>query len=119
MAADNVVYQPFIIRTDYKVHPADGFVTTIIQSGSEATIQVSYWIVDGTPDAEAMQLPPEDPRHYQYRGTKTALQTAVKLRPDIALSLAMNLLGVLTSLPEAVRATYKLPGEMPKVTLPS
>ncbi len=41
------------------------------------------------------------------------------LRPDIALSLAMNLLGVLTSLPEALRATYKLPSEMPKVTLPS
>ncbi len=60
-------------------------MTTIIQSGTEATVQVSYWIVDGTPDAEAVQLPPEDPRHYQYRGTKTALQTAVKLRPDIAL----------------------------------
>ncbi len=40
--ADNVVYQPFVIRTDYKVHPADGFVTTIIQSGTEATVQVSY-----------------------------------------------------------------------------
>src|SRR5437870_60154 len=103
-------YQPLLNSRDFAVYPCDGFVTSVIRRPGDATLRLSYWIVDASPDAENDQLPYEDPQHYHYAfNVKHALQTAVKLRPDVALQMALNVLETLSKLPEDVRTNYSLP----------
>lgn len=100
--------QPVRRGNAFSVFPCDGFATTIISGGDDAAIQLSFWIVDGTPDFEDMTMAYGDTRRYEIL-TKTVMQTAVKLRPDIALQMAMNILQNLANLPEVVRTRYQLP----------
>ena len=104
-------YQPLLRRDGYAVCPCDGFTTTMIRTGEEATVQISYWIFDGSPDAENMGVPYEDPTHYQI-SAKHSLQTAVKLKPDVAHQMALNLLQTLDDLPEEVKARYGIPSKL-------
>jgi hypothetical protein len=102
-------YEPLVVPTGYRVYPADGFATTVIQAETTATIQLSYWIVDGTPDSENNQVPYSDTRHYKVARTKHALQTAVQLRPDVAFQLATNIIEALSKIPDAIRERYSIP----------
>jgi hypothetical protein len=80
----------------------------MITSENDATMQLSFWIVDGTPDFEDNSKPYENSDHYTIF-TKHLLQTAVKLRPNVALQMAMNILQNLANLPESIRTAYQLP----------
>ncbi|MDE2167467.1 MAG: hypothetical protein KGJ66_14155 [Alphaproteobacteria bacterium] len=101
--------QNFVIPSTYRVYPVEGFVTSIMAQPADATLQITYWIVDGTPDVEDNSLPYGNVEHYKFKGVKHALQTAIQLRPNVAYQMAMNILENLTKLPEAVRAKYQLP----------
>jgi hypothetical protein len=117
MVDESESYQPLIKSWNFAVYPCDGFVTSVIQRPGDATLQVSYWIVDASPDAENNQLPYEDPKHYHnVFNVKHSLQTAVKLRPDVALQMALNVLEILSKLPEDVRIKYALPKGVTQVT---
>lgn len=103
-------YQPLEKARDFAVYPCDGFVTSVLQTPADATLQLSFWIVDASPDAEDNRLPYEDPRHYHYTfPVKHALQTAVKLKPDVALQMALNILETLAKLDDDIRRKYSLP----------
>jgi hypothetical protein len=80
----------------------------MIRSVDDAAIQLSFWIVDGTPDFEDPSKSYDDVSRYEVL-TKHVIQTAVKLRPDVALQMAINILQNLANLPDDVRARYRLP----------
>ena len=118
MATSEEPYQPLGKARDFSVYPCDGFVTSVIQAPADATLQVSFWIVDGSPDAENNNLPYEDPQHYQYsNNVKHTLQTAVKLKPDAALQMALNVLEALSKLNDDMRKKYSLPQSVGPVNL--
>jgi hypothetical protein len=94
--------------TGFGVFPCDGFATTVISSGDDAALQLSFWIVDGTPDFEDNTKAYQDTDRYEIL-TKHLMQTAVKLKPDVALQMAINILESLSNLPENVRQKYQLP----------
>ena len=110
MASSEGPYQPLGKARDFAVFPCDGFVTSVIQTPADATLQVSFWIVDGSPDGEDNSLQYENPQHYQYTyGVKHTLQTAVKLKPDAALQMALNILETVSKLNDDIRKKYSLP----------
>jgi hypothetical protein len=76
-----------------------------------ASVQVNFWNVDGTPEAENPNLPYGNRDRYVVN-SGTVLRAAIRLRPDVALQLATNILEVLTGLPEELRLRYGLPREV-------
>lgn len=93
---------------DFLTCAADGFTTTIMSQPPDVDIQLNFWNVDGTPEAENPDLPYGNRDRYAInRGT--VLRAAVRLRPDVALQLATNILEALTGLPEEIRTRYELP----------
>jgi hypothetical protein len=98
MADDAEAYQPLSIAPGFSVQTPDGWVSTII---------------DSTPLEENIHLPYQDPKHYRTV-TRHALVSAVRLKPDVVLQMAIGLLDSLTKLPEDVRLKYGLPKEIRK-----
>lgn len=115
MTSDAKTYQPLFKARGFGVHPCDGFVTSVIQRPGDATVQITYWIEDASPDAENIQIPYEHPEHYKVN-SKHEMQTSVKLRPDVALQMALNILDTLSKLPDEVRKKYALPKSVAKIT---
>lgn len=48
-------YQALLRSRDFAVHPCDGFVTSVTRTSEDATVQLSFWIVDGTPPPRTMR----------------------------------------------------------------
>jgi len=93
---------------DFLTCAADGFTTTIMSQPPDVNIQVNFWNIDGTPEAENPDLPYGNRDRYAIN-SGTVLRAAIRLRPDIALQLATNILEGLTGLPEEIRTRYGLP----------
>jgi hypothetical protein len=111
MADEQTEFRPITKAVDFFAGAADGFTTTIMLRPPDASIQVNFWNVDGTPEAENPNLPYDNKDRYTIN-SGTVLRAAIRVRPDVALQLAMNILQALTGLPEEIRARYGLPSEV-------
>lgn len=115
MADNQTALRPITKAHDFFACAADGFTTTIMSQPPDASIQINFWNVDGTPDSENPNLPYSDKNRYTV-DSGTILRAAIRLRPDVALQLSMAVLEALTGMPEDVRVRYGLPSEVHQVT---
>lgn len=86
---------------DFLACVPDGFTTTILNRPPDAAIQINFWNVDGTPESENPALPHEALGRYRI-SEATILRAAIRLRPDVGLQLAVNILRALTGLPDEI-----------------
>jgi hypothetical protein len=114
MADDQTEFRSIARARDFLACAADGFTTTIMSQPPDASIQVNFWNVDGAPAAENPQLSHDNKDRYLINNG-TILRAAVRVRPDVALQLAMAILQALTDLPEDIRSRYALPKEIHQV----
>jgi hypothetical protein len=98
-------YQPIQRIPGFMVHSTEGFASSIIQTETDATLQISFWMTDATPDSENISVPYEDKRHFAIKG-KNVLQTSVKMKPDLAQQVAINILEAISSLNGEIKKKY-------------
>ena len=82
--------------------------------GVLARSQFSFWMQDITPDSEDATQKLNDVRRYNA-SSKITLCTAVKVNPNTALQLAINILENLEALPNKVKDRYNIPQKMKNV----
>ena len=114
MADQQTEFRSITKAGDFFACAADGFTTTIMSQPPDASIQVNFWNVDGTPETENPNLPYGNRERYTIN-SGTVLRAAIRVRPDVALQLAMNILQALTGLPEEIRTRYGLPREVHQI----
>jgi hypothetical protein len=100
--------QPIEKAASFSVYPCDGFATSFVRSGDDATFQFGFWMDDTTPVSEDFRKPISDPGHFTIT-LKHTFQTSIKLNPNIAMQLAFNILANLTALPDNVKDRYGIP----------
>jgi hypothetical protein len=106
--------QPIQKAATYSVYSCDGFATSFVKSPDDAVFQFSFWMQDITPDSENAAQNLNDVRRYNA-SLKTTFCTAVKLDPNTALQLAINILENLEGLPKNIKDRYNIPQKMKNV----
>jgi hypothetical protein len=92
----------------YSVYSCDGFATSLTKRVDDATFQFSFWLDDITPDNEDLTKPITDVGHFDIN-LKRVFQTAIKLNPNIAMQLAVNILENLAELPDNIKDRHSIP----------
>jgi hypothetical protein len=95
----------------YSVYSCDGFVTSFNNTSDDAIYQFSFWTQDFSPDAEDCTKPINDVDRYSVSLKKTFC-TAVKINPNTALQLAVNILENIEKLPDNIKSYYGIPSKM-------
>jgi hypothetical protein len=98
----------------FSVYSCDGFATSFVKSPDDAVLQFSFWMQDITPDSEDSTQHLSDVRRYNA-SLKTTFCTAVKLNPNTALQLAINILENLEALPNNIKDRYNIPQRMKNI----
>jgi hypothetical protein len=106
--------RPLHRASTYSVYPCDGFATSFVLSSDDAVLQFSFWMQDITPDAEDLGQKINEVGRY-VTSLKTTFCTAVKLNPNTALQLAVNILENLEALPKNVKERYDIPQNLENV----
>lgn len=105
--------RPIEKAASYAVYACDGFYTSFKTAGDDTTYQFSFWADDVTPMSEDLRTPITDIGHFTVTLTHV-FQTAVKLNPNIAMQLALNILSNLARLPDGVKDRYSIPRDLPQ-----
>jgi len=92
----------------FAIHPCDGFVTSSIVNPDDITYQFSFWIHDVTPDSEDRSKEYADASRFNIPLT-TLLRTAVRMNPNLAWTLAMNILANLARIPDNIKQRHGIP----------